>query len=90
MSIYIYYSCFCYFTASIAMPNNENTLTYNPGQNIWNKREKSSKTGQVKKSLVIYFCVSLDCYCQSLVSGRETGHFPIISLFPQILSSFVY
>ena len=25
---------------------------YNPGQNIWNKIEKSSKTGQVKKILI--------------------------------------
>ena len=24
----------------------------NPGQNVWNKMEKSSKTGQEKKSLV--------------------------------------
>ena len=31
---------------------------YNPGQNIWNKMEKSSKTGQEKKSLVSNFvCV---------------------------------
>ena len=28
-----------------------NQKTYNPGQNIWNKIEKSSKTGQEKKSL---------------------------------------
>ena len=26
--------------------------TYNPGQNIWNKIEKSTKTGQDKKSLI--------------------------------------
>ena len=30
---------------------------YNPGQNIWNKIEKPSKTGQDKKMLDIYFCV---------------------------------
>ena len=28
---------------------------YNPGQNIWNKIEKSSKTGQDKKSLISTF-----------------------------------
>ena len=27
----------------------------NPGQNIWNKIEKSSKTGQDKKSLISTF-----------------------------------
>ena len=31
------------------------TGTYNPGQNIWNKIEKSSKTGQDKKSLISTF-----------------------------------
>ena len=32
--------------------------TFNPGQNIWNKRKKSSKTGQDKKSLISTFaCV---------------------------------
>ena len=28
---------------------------YNPGQNIWNKIKKSSKTGQKKKSLISTF-----------------------------------
>ena len=28
---------------------------YNTGQNIWKKIEKSSKTGQVKKSLISTF-----------------------------------
>ena len=33
-------------------------LIDNPGQNIWNKIEKSSKTGQDKKSLISTFaCV---------------------------------
>ena len=33
-----------------------NYLTiYNPGQNIWNRIEKSSKTGQDKKSLISTF-----------------------------------
>ena len=32
--------------------------TFNPGQNIWNKRKKSSKNGQGKKSLISTFaCV---------------------------------
>ena len=37
----------------------------------------------------IYFCVFFDCYCQSLISGRETGHwamplpkFDIFLIFP--------
>ena len=46
---------------------------YNPGQNIWNKIEKSSKSGQ-KKKFDIYFCVFFNYYYQSLISERETGH----------------
>ena len=34
-------------------------LIYNPGQNIWNKIEKSSKTGQDKKSLISTFACFL-------------------------------
>ena len=51
-----------------------NISSYNPWQNIWNKIEKSSKTGQGKKSSISLFCMFFDCYCQSLNSGRETGH----------------
>ena len=43
-------------------------------QNIWNKIEKSSKTGQAKKSLIATFPGFFDCYCQSLISARETGY----------------
>ena len=32
---------------------------YNPGQDIWNKIEKSSKTGQDKKSLISNFACFL-------------------------------
>ena len=32
-----------------------NDIFYNPGQNIWNKIEKSSETGQEKKSLLCVF-----------------------------------
>ena len=32
---------------------------YNPGQNIWNKIENSSKTGQDKKSLIFTFAYFL-------------------------------
>ena len=32
---------------------------YNPGQSIWNKTEKSSKTGQEKKSLMSTFACFL-------------------------------
>ena len=34
-------------------------LGYNPGQDIWNKTEKSSKTGQDKKSLISTFACFL-------------------------------
>ena len=46
---------------------------YNPGQNIWTKTEKFRKTGQEKKgiNLLLRF---FNCYCQSLISGREIGH----------------
>ena len=33
--------------------------SYKPGQNIWNKIEKSSKTGQEKKSLISTFACFL-------------------------------
>ena len=32
---------------------------YNPGQNIWNKIEESSKTGQEKKSVISTFACFL-------------------------------
>ena len=66
---------------------------YNPGQNIWNKVEKSSKTGQ--EMFDIYFCIFFDCYCQSVISGGDWAlgcdfiqiwDFPNISLFPKMLS----
>ena len=42
---------------SIQTQYNKLTLieTYNPGQNIWNKIEKSSKTRQEKKGLISTF-----------------------------------
>ena len=39
-------------------------VTYNPGQNIWNKIEKSSKTGQEKKSLISNFACFLTATAQ--------------------------
>ena len=35
------------------------SFTYNPGQNIWSRIEKSSKTGQDKKSLISTFACFL-------------------------------
>ena len=35
------------------------TITHNPGQNIWNKIEKSKKIGQDKKSLISTFACFL-------------------------------
>ena len=46
----------------------------NPKQNIWKKVEKFSKFGQDMKSLVSAFVHFFNCYCQSLIYGRETGH----------------
>ena len=47
-------------------------ISYNPGKNFWNKIEKSSETGQDKKSLISTFacfltatakiCMFFDCY----------------------------
>ena len=42
-------------------------------QNILNKIWKSNKIGQGQEKFDIYFCVFFNCYCQSLVSGTETG-----------------
>ena len=38
---------------------NVSHVTYNPGQNIWNKIEKYSKIGQDKKSLTSTFACFL-------------------------------
>ena len=37
-------------------------INYNPGQNIWNKTDLSSKTGQENKSLVSAFACFFNCY----------------------------
>ena len=49
-------------------------------------------TGQ--ETFNLYFCMFLDCHCQSLISGRETGHkamfplkFKIYLIFPYFLRS---
>ena len=47
---------------------------YNLRQNILNKIEKSRKSRQEKKSLIYPFACFFDCYRQSLISGKETGH----------------
>ena len=39
-------------------------LVYNPGQNIWNKLEKSSKTGQEKESLISTFVYFLAAFAK--------------------------
>ena len=62
-----------------------------PGQNVWNKMEKSSKSGQEKK-FSIYFCVFFSC--QGLMFWRGTGHqamcpakSEIFLIFPNFLRS---
>ena len=42
-----------YFSSKIMQKNRQRD--YNPWQNIWNKIEKSSKTGQDKESLISAF-----------------------------------
>ena len=43
----------------------------NPGQNIWTKLEKSSKTGQEKESLVSAFACFLTAICKvQALEGR--------------------
>ena len=48
-------------------------MNYNPGQNIWKKLEKSSKLDR-KRKVWYHFCVLFVCYCQSLISEKEIGH----------------
>ena len=75
----------------------QHRISYNPGQNIWNKIDKSSKTGHGKKSLISTFAgFFFDCYYQSLIFGRETEHwamsplkFGIFLIFPYFLRSLV-
>ena len=57
-----------------------------------NREIQSNWTGQEKFD--IYFCLFFDCYCQSLISGGETGHwamsppkFKIFLIFPYFLRS---
>ena len=45
-------------------------LNWKSRQNIWNNLEKSSKIGQGKKGLVSSFL----CFCQNLISARNTDH----------------
>ena len=61
--------------------------SHNPGQNISNKIEKSSKTGQDKKSLISTFACSLTAIAKvEFVQGRL-----VTRLFPhQNLRFFKY
>ena len=50
-----------------------------------NREIQQNQTG--KETFDIYFCVFFDCYCHSLISGRETRHmsppeFEIFLIFP--------
>ena len=60
------------------------------------QNRESSKTGQEKKSFISTFACSFGCYCQSLISGKETGHwvmfppkFEIFLIFPYFVRSLV-
>ena len=45
-----------------------------PRQNIWHKVKKFSNTEQDFKILLSNFAGFFDSYCQSLISGKNTGH----------------
>ena len=64
---------------------NGTKFIYHPGQTIWNKTEESSKAGQD-----VYFCVFFYCYCQSLISRRETGYYAMSPLIFEIFLIFSY
>ena len=63
--IYLFIHLFIHFIFSlfwrqvvVGKPDtNSDEPRYNPGRNIWNKMEKSSKTGQEKRSLVSFLRV---------------------------------
>ena len=59
-------------------------LLLNKPPPIWNKVGKSRKTGQEKKSMFF------DCYYQSLISRRETGHWVMFSPKFEIFLIFSY
>ena len=78
--------CLFYLLWKQAHGNGKKTVGYNLGQGIWNKIEKSNKTGQDKKSLISTFCVFFDCYWQSLFCGGEAAHWAMSP--PLSLKSF--
>ena len=61
----------------------------NPGQNIWNKIEKSSKIEKDKKNLITIFACFLTANCQSLISGERMSppNFEIYLIFPNFPTS---
>ena len=61
-----------YIFETIFTAINLHVVTYNPGQNIWNKIEKSSRARQNKKILIFTFAGFFDWYCQSWISGGGT------------------
>ena len=56
--------------------------TYNPGQNIWDEKEKLGKNWTGQEKFDIYFCVFFDCYCQGLMSPPK---YEIFLIFPDFL-----
>ena len=66
-----------------------NKNCYNPAQNIWNKMEESTKTGQDKKSLV-YILACLFTATATVEAGRHAMcplKFEILLVFPDFLRS---
>ena len=63
-------------------------INYNPEQNIWNKIEKFSKTGQDKKILISPFAVFLTAIAKvwflegGLGTGLSPPRFDIFLIFP--------
>ena len=65
---------------------------WNPGQNIWNKIEKSSKTEQVKKSLISPFACFLTAitkvlFLEERLDTMSPPKFEIFFIFPYFLRS---
>ena len=71
---------------------------YNSGQNIWNRLEKSSKTGQDKRTLISTFTCFLTCFltaityistftCFLTAFSMSPSKFEIFLIFPYLQRS---
>ena len=49
-------------------------MNYNSGQNVWSKVNNSGEIEQDQKALIHAFTLFFHCYCQNIISGKETGY----------------